>query len=171
MENKKYIDLVEEKWVDDVVEKVEKEKKPFELFAIIDALFVDKEKIWELSDEACRQYLFMMLRRLAIKYPLQANHFNDGKSNAKDVFRFWSDYLYTGSFVPKWTKTSGTKKDTKSKANKSDFTKDDIKAYKKHYDLTDNMFNDMMRFFPDETSKEINELKNYIKQKAVKENG
>ena len=169
MEDKVIIDLVEEKWEIDVPTKVEKEKKPFELFGIIDALFIDKKKILDLSDEACRQYLFMVLRRLAIKYPLQANHFNDGKSNAKDVLRFWSDYLYTGSSVPRWTKTSGSKKESKNKANKADFTKDDIKAYKQHYDLTDNQFDDMMRFYPDNTAKEINEFKRYLKQKIEKE--
>lgn len=165
MEEKVIIDIVSEKWESDIVEKVTKDKKPFELFGIIDALFIDKDKILSLSDEACKQYLFMILRRLAIKYPLQANHFNDGKSNAKDVLKFWSDYLYNGSSVPRWTKTSGNKKESKIKANKSDFTKDDIKLYKKHYDVTDKEFEDLMRFFPDETSNEINELKKYLKQK------
>jgi hypothetical protein len=169
MENNVIIDIVSEKWENDAVEKVVKEKKPFELFGIIDALFVDKNKILELSDEACKQYLFMILRRLAINYPLQANHFNDGKCNAKDVVKFWSEYLYNGTSVPRWTKTSGGKKEAKTKANKSDFTKEDIKLYKKHYDITDKEFDDMMRFFPDETSEEVNEFKKYLKQKIEKE--
>ena len=44
MENNVIIDIVSEKWENDAVEKVVKEKKPFELFGIIDALFVDKNK-------------------------------------------------------------------------------------------------------------------------------
>ena len=86
MDNNNIIDIVPEKWnTEQDTEQTEKPKKPFELFGIIDALFVDKEKIYNLSDETCKQYLFMVLRRLAIKYPLQANHFNDGKSNPKHV--------------------------------------------------------------------------------------
>lgn len=164
------IDIIPDSWENPVVEQVEKPKKPFELFAIMDALFMDKEKIRNLSDESCKQYLFMILRRIAIKYPLQANHFNIGKCNATDVIRFWSDYLYTGSYVPSWTKVSGTKKGEKSKANKADFTKEEIKLYRKHYDISINEFDDMMRFFPNETAQEINEFKKYLKQKAVKEN-
>ena len=135
MDNNNIIDIVPEKWnTEQDTEQTEKPKKPFELFGIIDALFVDKEKIYNLSDETCKQYLFMVLRRLAIKYPLQANHFNDGKSNPKDVIRFWADYLYTGSYVPKWTKTSGTTKSSKNKANKEDFTKDEINSEAKLFE-------------------------------------
>lgn len=169
MNNKNIIDIVSESWNEPVIEQQEKQKKPFELFAIMDALFVDKEKIRSLTDEMCKQYLFMLLRRIAIKYPMQANHFNDGKSNATDIIRFWSEYLYTGSFIPKWTKVSGTKKGEKSKANKADFTKEDIKMYQKHYDITSKEFDDMMRFFPDETAQEINDFKKYLKQKTTKE--
>ena len=170
MDNKNIIDIVPEKWnTEQDTEQTEKPKKPFELFGILDALFVDKEKIYNLSDETCRQYLFMVLRRLAIKYPLQANHFNDGKSNPKDVIRFWSDYLYTGSYVPGWTKTSGTGKSSKNKANKDEFTKDDIKMYCKNYDISEKEYTDMMRFFPDDTVEEMKAFKKYLKQKAIKE--
>ena len=170
MNSSNIIDIVPEKWnTEQDTEQTEKPKKPFELFGIIDALFVDKEKIYSLSDETCKQYLFMVLRRLAIKYPLQANHFNDGKSNPKDVIRFWADYLYTGSYVPKWTKTSGTTKSSKNKANKEDFTKDEIKLYRKHYDITEKEYDDMMRFFTEDTIEEIKAFKKYLKQKSTKE--
>ena len=171
MSKMEIIDIVSEKWEDDVVVAEEKAKKPFELFTIMDALFQDKSKIWDLTDETCRQYLFMVLRRIAIKYPLQANHFNDGKSNATDVIRFWSDYLHTGTMSPRWTKTSGSKKEAKSKSNSADLTKDELKLYKKHYNITDSMFDDMMRFFPDDTANEMKEFKKYLKQKETKDNG
>ncbi len=170
MENKDIIDIVPEKWnTEQDTEQTEKPKKPFELFGIIDALFVDKEKIYNLSDETCKQYLFMVLRRLAIRYPLQANHFNDGKSNPKDVIRFWADYLYTGSSVPKWTKVSGTSKSSKNKANKDDFTKEEIRLYCKHHDINDKEYDDMMRFFPEDTVEELKAFKKYLKQKSTKE--
>ena len=47
MDNNNIIDIVPEKWnTEQDTEQTEKPKKPFELFGIIDALFVDKEKKW-----------------------------------------------------------------------------------------------------------------------------
>lgn len=158
------IDVIPEKWDNDVEDKV-KESKPNLLFNITGALFKDREYIYSLTRESCNQYLFMVLRRLAINYPMQAQLFNIGKCNAMDTIRFWGDHLYNGSFIPKWMMTSGKKSET-AKKRKGELSKEDIKQYKQYYDICDKDFDAAMRFFPDDTIKEVQELSQYLKQKT-----
>ena len=134
-----------------MTEKEKKEKKSNPLFDLINALFTSREYVYGITAETAKQNLFMVLRRLAIKYPVEANVFNDSKVNPLDVIRFWSDYLYCG-VAPKWIYTSVTSK----KKSKDDITSADIKLYKTHNDITDAQFDDAMRFFHDEL---INEIK------------
>jgi hypothetical protein len=95
-----------------------------------------------------------------IKYPVEANVFNDSKVNAIDVIRFWSDYLYCG-YPPKWIYTSVTSKKTKSK---DEITKEDIKLYKSHFNITDKQYDDAMRFYPKELIDDVKELRDYFKK-------
>ena len=55
------------------------EKKPNILFDTLSALFNNKEYIANLTNESIRQNIFMINRRLAIQYPLQAQVFNNSK--------------------------------------------------------------------------------------------
>lgn len=148
--------------------KGKEEKKPSQLMLIMDALFRDKDYIFNLTKEMAKQNIFMVLRRIAIKYPIEANVFNDGKVNALDTIKFWSDFLYCG-FTPRWIYTSGA---AKSQKLKSSVTKDQIKLYKKHYEITDKDFDDAMRFFPEQTINEITEISDFYGQieKLRKEN-
>ena len=86
------------------------EKKPNILFDTLSALFNDKEYIANLTNESIRQNIFMINRRLAIQYPLQAQVFNNSKANPIDVLKFWSDFLYTGRRPPGWIYTAGANK-------------------------------------------------------------
>lgn len=140
-------------------DKEKKEKKSNPLFELINALFVSKDYVYGITDETAKQNLFMVLRRLAIKYPVEANVFNDSKVNPRDVIRFWSDYLYCG-VAPKWIYTSVTQK----KRSKDDITSADIKLYKSHYDVTDAQFEDAMRFYPNELIKEIKAERDFYKK-------
>jgi hypothetical protein len=137
-----------------------KEKKSNPLFELINAIFSSREYVYNITPETANQSLFMVLRRLAIKYPVEANVFNDSKVNAIDVIRFWSDYLYCG-YPPKWIYTSVTSKKTKSK---DEITKEDIKLYKSHFNITDKQYDDAMRFYPKELIDEVKELRDYFKK-------
>ena len=76
------------------------EKKPNILFDTLNALFTNKEYINDLTKETIKQNIFMINRRIAIKFPLQAQVFNNSKTNAVDVLKSWSDFLYTGQRPP-----------------------------------------------------------------------
>ena len=142
-----------------MAEKEKKEKKSNPLFDLINALFTSREYVYGITAETAKQNLFMVLRRLAIKYPVEANVFNDSKVNPLDVIRFWSDYLYCG-VAPKWIYTSVTSK----KKSKDDITAADIKLYKAHNDMTDAQFVDAMRFFGKELIDEIKAERDFYKK-------
>ena len=142
-----------------MAEKEKKEKKSNPLFDLINALFTSREYVYGITAETAKQNLFMVLRRLAIKYPVEANVFNDSKVNPLDVIRFWSDYLYCG-VAPKWIYTSVVSK----KKSKDDITAADIKLYKAQNDMTDTKFEDAMRFFGNELINEIKAERDFYKK-------
>lgn len=141
-----------------MVEK-QKDKKPNPLFSLINALFVSKDYVYNITEETAKQNIFMVLRRLGIKYPIEANVFNDGKVNPIDVIHFWGDYLFCG-YIPDWVRTSVKPK----KINKNDITSADIKLYKTNNDITDKQFEDAMKFFPDELISEIKAERDFYKK-------
>lgn len=136
-----------------------KNKNPNPLFDLINSLFTSREYVYGITAETARQNLFMVLRRLAIKYPVEANVFNDSKVNPIDVIRFFSDYLYCG-VAPKWIYTSVKQKKTKDNT----ITSEDIRMYKSHYGITDSQFEDAMRFFHDELLDEIKSERDFYKK-------
>ena len=140
-----------------------KEKKGNPLFEIIDAIFRNKGYIKNMTEQQANQNLFMVLRRLAINYPLQANLFNNGKVNALDVIKFWSDYLYCGT-VPRWAYTSGSSSKEKKKVSKDEITKNDIKEYCEFYGIEKKSFDFAMRIFTEESVNDVKEFKAYMKQ-------
>lgn len=138
-----------------------KEKKSNPLFEIIDAIFRNKGYIMSMTEQQANQNVFMVLRRMAINYPIQANVFNNGKINALDVIKFWSDYLYCGT-VPRWAYTSGASKQKKSV--KEDITKNDIREYIEFYGIEKKEFEFAMRIYTDETVNDVKEFKEYMKK-------
>ena len=138
-----------------------KESKSSPLFEVINAIFTSKSFINNMTRQQADQNLFMVLRRLAINYPIQANVFNHGKVNSLDVMKFWSDYLYCGK-VPRWAYTS-----TRSKKNeykkKEDITENDISEYIEFYCIERKSFDFAMKIFHEESISDVLEFKKYMK--------
>lgn len=129
-------------------------KKDNPLFDLIKAIFTDKEYVRNITSQQASQFLFMVLRRIGINYPEQANVFNRPDVNAKDVINFFSEYLYTG-MAPKWIYTS-VKEIAKEKV-KDEFTEAEIKGYLEYYDINRKDYEMADRFFHDELESEIRE--------------
>jgi len=138
-----------------------KEKKPNMLFDIIKSLFTNKGYVANITEQQANQNIFMILRRVAINHPLQANMFNNGKVNALDVIKFLSDYLYCGR-VPGWVYTSTSESTKKKKSN--DITKNDIKEYLEFYDINRKDFEFAMKIYSDESLEEVKEYRDYMKK-------
>ena len=143
---------------------VPKEKKPNVLFDTLAALFNNKEYINGLTKESIKQNSFMINRRLAIMYPLQAQVFNNSKVNPVDVLHFWSDYLYNGKFPPRWIYTAGAAKSQAKKDDKKEITTAQIKAFCNRYGYSMKDINSALKFFPVEIIEEIKEFNKIAKQ-------
>ena len=141
-----------------------KEKKPNVLFDTLAALFNNKEYINGLTKESIKQNSFMMNRRLAIMYPLQAQVFNNSKVNPVDVLYFWSDYLYNGKFPPRWIYTAGAAKSQAKNDNKKEITTAQIKAFCNRYGYSMKDIDSALKFFPKEMVEEIKEYNKIAKQ-------
>ena len=140
------------------------EKKPNVLFDILNAIFTDKEFIELQSNETLKQNSFMINRRMAIQYPLQGQIFNNIKVNSVDVVKFWSSYLYNGSFPPRWIYTAGAaKSQEKKEIAKTEIPLAVRKAYCDRYAVSIKDLEAAMEFFPDEYLSDMKEFETIYK--------
>ena len=137
---------------------------PLLLFDLIKSIFTDKEYVRNITYQQASQCFFMVLRRLAINYPEQANVFNRSDVNPKDVINFFSDYLYTGT-VPKWVYTSV--KDVPKTKTKNKFTESDIKGYLEYYDISRKDYEIANKLFHDELESDIREYVDLMKGNVI----
>lgn len=132
---------------------------------IVDAIFRDKSYIESMTEQQASQNLFMVLRRIAIKYPIRANLLNKSKVNAKDVIKFLSQWLYEPSGVkPSWVYTSGAKKEQEKKDATSSISKADIKDYIDYNGINRKDFESAMKLFPEELIEDVKEHVSYFKK-------
>lgn len=134
------------------------------LFAIINALFSDKEYINSLTNADLSANAFMINRRLAIKYPLQAQVFNHLKINLADVVKFWSDYLYTGGRCPGWVYTPGAAKSKSKLESKHKLTNSQIENYAVKHGYNKKTLRTAIDMFGDEMINEILDYEKLMKQ-------
>lgn len=142
----------------------EKTEKKNILFDILNALFINKDIISNLTNESARQNLFMINRRLAIQYPMQAQLFNTSGLNAKDVIMSWSDFLYCGN-VPRWIYTPGAAK-SKSSSKNLVMQEPVIKRFRTYYNIGRRDMEACIRLFPDDTEMELKEFVKFEKEIA-----
>lgn len=133
------------------------------LFTIINALFSDKEYINSLTDADLAANCFMINRRLAIKYPMQAQVFNHLKINPADVVKFWSDYLYTGGRCPGWVYTPGAAKSKSKLESKHKLTNAQIENYALKKGCNKKTVKIAIDMFGDEMIDEILDYEKFIK--------
>ena len=106
----------------------------------------------------------MINRRIAIKFPLQAQVFNNSKTNAVDVLKFWSDFLYTGQRPPGWIYTAGAVKSQSKKDAKKEISNSLIKQYCNYYHCSVKDVESALKFYPEEMIAEIKDFETFNKQ-------
>lgn len=145
----------------------EKAEKKNILFDIINALFINKDIVSNITYESAKQNIFMINRRMAIKYPMQAQVFNFAGLNPKDVIMSWSDFVFCGN-VPRWIYTPGAAK-TKNQTTKDLIRQDSVvRKFMAYYGIGRREMDSCIRLFPAETEEE---LKAFVKfQKELEKN-
>ena len=137
-------------------------------FEVLDMMFTQPEKFDALSDEQLEQFAFLLNRRFAIKYPMQAAQFSKMGVNLAWQLRSWALFVRrvegTGR-VPRFLYASAGKKE-KFKVGIDAFDDEVLVEYMKRYNLSRNDFKDMLQFFNDET---VAHVEQYFKMNSKSE--
>jgi hypothetical protein len=134
------------------------------LFDVTKIMFEYPEKWNDVTAGEKKKYYFQIQRRMAIKFPLQANVLQHLKIDAVSVIDFW--YCFLGkqfNRTPYWMYTKGVKKAKETKEKKINIKESLIKEYaiKNNFDIRS--VKDALEFFPGEMKKELKIFQKIIK--------
>ena len=155
-ENYQEFDLIEGQWSapkeEETVNMDDYKIKRMGPFDILDMMFKEPARFDSLPDEQLEQFGFLLNRRFAIKYPMQAAQFSKMGASQAWTLRAWAYYLRRierGSGVPRFLYTS--KKEEKQKVGIDAFDEETVNDYMKRYELSKSDLKDMLQFFNEET--------------------
>lgn len=132
---------------------------------IVKAIFDNKPYINALTKQQASQNIFLVLRRLGMKYPEHANMFNRKGVNPLDTIKFLSDFFYTGR-APSWIYTK-KEEGTKTAKTKNELSNSDITEYLNFYGMSRKDFNDAMRLVPEDMIKDVKDYLSLKKKTSV----
>lgn len=137
------------------------------LFDFIPHVF-KKEKWDQISDREKASHFFMLQRFASIRYPVQANIFNNLRINPSDAVDCWHNLFSVkyGPKVPGWiyAKTNKSKNEKTKKSTLLDAT---IKFYIEDRQLSLKEFKQLQAFHGEEFEKELLELQKILKAQDV----
>lgn len=131
------------------------------LFEISKIIFEDPKEYSELSKLDKIKNFFMLNRRFAIQYPMQAqvlNHLNINQPEAIDIWQRFISSKYNKQ--PHWLFTKGIKATKKEKESKMKISHNTIVKYAQQYNLDTKQVYDALNFFGKDF---LSELKTYEK--------
>lgn len=132
-----------------------------ELFEFTKALFENPGEYNDITPGEKRKQFFMVNRRFAIQFPMQANALQHLKINQVGVVDFWQKFMRKQyQRTPGWMFTKGVKKAVKEKEKKTNVSATLITEYAKRMKIDRKSIEDALEFYPDLM---ISELKNFEK--------
>ena len=136
-----------------------------ELFDIINAIFNSQTEYEKVTKTEKRKSFFMINRRFAIQFPLQANILQLNNITQEYVIDFWQWFMRQKyKSTPHWIYTKGVKKTQQIKEKKDPISKDTILAYSKYMKIEERSIKEALEFFPEEMIKELKMFEKIIKQ-------
>jgi hypothetical protein len=137
-----------------------------EFFDMIKIIFTDPVKYKEIPKGEKQKFFFLLSRRFAINFPMQANALQHSKINQSAVIDFWQHFLrkqYT--YIPGWMYTKGVKKAQEIKEKKLTVSNELIKEYCKHMKIDPKSVRDALQFFEKDMINELQQFEKILKQK------
>lgn len=134
-----------------------------DLFELTKIMFENPSAYKDVMPGEKRKHFFMINRRMAIKFPLQANELQHVQIDEVGVIDFWQDFLrkqYTKT--PYWMYTKGVKKSKEQKEKKLNIKESIIKQYSNMHLIDLKSIYDAIKFFPDQIKKELNKFEKII---------
>jgi len=133
-----------------------------ELFELTKAMFGDTNNYSEATKGDKKKNFFMVNRRMAIQYPIQAQALNGLRIDPVAAIDIWHGFLSKQyKKTPFWMYTKGIKKVKEEKEKKINIPSAEIILYAKEHRYDLKMVKDALNMFPKEMAKEI---KDFIKQ-------
>ena len=137
-----------------------------ELFDIIKVIFNKTTEFDSLNPGEKRKHFFMVNRRFAIQFPLQANVLQHLKINQSAVVDYWHVFLSSKyDYQPSWIYTKGVKKSVEVKEKKLPVSNNLIIEYCKYNNVDFKAVKDALIFFPNDMISEIKQFEILSKQK------
>lgn len=135
------------------------------LFDIIKIIFTNPVEYNNISRGEKQKNYFLLNRRFAINFPLQANALQHLKINHGAVIDFWQVFLRKQyKYVPNWMYISGVKKTQEVKETKTNINSSLIKEYAKFMKMDIKRIYDAIELFPNDMLKEIKDFEKMMKQ-------
>jgi hypothetical protein len=133
---------------------------------MIKVIFTNPLEYSSITPGEKRKLFFILNRRFAINFPLQANVLQHVKINQTAVVDFWQNFLRKQyDRIPGWMYTKGVKKSQEFKENKLNISNDLIKEYCKYFKIDRKSIIDALQFYETSMIKELKEFENILKQK------
>jgi len=137
-----------------------------ELFDFIKILFTDPKEYSKIPVGEKRKQFFMIQRRMAINFPLQANALQQNKINQSAVVDFWQRFVRTQyKYVPGWMYTKGVKKSQEFKEKKINVSESLITEYARYFKIDRKSIIDALEFYPDQMTKQLKDFEKIINEK------
>jgi hypothetical protein len=136
-----------------------------ELFELTKAMFNSPGTYADATKGDKRKNFFMIQRRMAINFPIQAQLLQHIKINMEATIDWWQRYIrkqYT--FTPKWMYIEGVKKTKEKEEKKVKISAEAISEYCRFYQKDPKQIKDAIKFYPEEMAKEMNDFTKMMKE-------
>lgn len=136
------------------------------LFDISKIIFEKPGEWQDITPGEKRKNFFLLNRRFAIQFPMQANVLQHLKINQAAVMDFWQVFLrkYYNK-TPGWMYTKGVKKLEKEKENSTSVSSKLIEEYAKRMKIEKKSIYEALEHYPDLIKKELKNFEKLINQK------
>lgn len=135
---------------------------PFEISKII---FESPGEYLSLTKGDKRSNFFILQRRFAINFPVQANLLQHIKTNQEASIDFWHRFLRKKyDKTPFWMFIQGVKKNQEKEEKKTKISSESLMKYCQFYQKDYKQVRDAIKFFPEQMAKEIADFEKMMKE-------
>jgi hypothetical protein len=123
---------------------------------IVDRIFINRDKYWEISDEDKEKNFFIINRKFARKYPQIAQFFNFKSVNKSDAMDRWYFVFENSNRIPFWYWGNKSKKEKKKYLPESD-----VEMLRVRLDLKESDIKFLYEYYNSELNDYIKKIKSY----------
>lgn len=126
---------------------------------IIDCIFINKDKYWEISDDDKEKNFFIINRKFSRNYPKIAQFFNDKNIDKPSSLDKWYFFFKNEKRIPQWY--WGNK--NKNKISKKYLPETQIFELRERLDLSEYDIKFLYEYYNDDLKKYLKKIEQYKK--------